>query len=397
MVNGNDSNDCLSVQTACKTIGHAISLASSGDSIIVAAATYFEGLSIGKNLIILGSGCSKTIINGSSGSGVAHVVTISSPAVVTLSGLSISGGGSGSTAGGGIYNAGTLILNNSCVDGNHVQGSGTAGLAAGGGIYNANVLTINNGELSGNTAVALTGVSASGGAIYNKGRLTISRSTIGSRIGSTNKGNSALGSGSGGEYGGGISNYGTLTINNTSLLGNSAIGSGGGIYNGGTLSISNATITGNSAIYGGGGGIDNPGTAMINNSTISQNSAIVGGGIAGPAKLQNSIVASNSSGGNCSGTIVSSGYNLSSDNTCNFNKTGDLNNTDPLLGPLQNNGGPTQTMGLLSGSPAIDAGNPTGCTDGHGHLLKTDQRGQPRPDKEDLGGCDIGAYEKQND
>jgi hypothetical protein len=74
-----------------------------------------------------------------------------------------------------------------------------------------------------------------------------------------------------------------------------------------------------------------------------------------------------------------------------------MNNTDPMLGPLQNNGGLTQTMALLSGSPAIDAGNPAGCTDGSGHLLKTDQRGMPRPDPEDTGGCDIGSYESQND
>jgi len=76
---------------------------------------------------------------------------------------------------------------------------------------------------------------------------------------------------------------------------------------------------------------------------------------------------------------------------------GDLNNTDPLLGSLQNNGGPTQTMALLSGSPAIDVGNPAGCTDGLGHSLKTDQRGMPRPDPEDKGGCDMGAYESQSD
>jgi len=80
-----------------------------------------------------------------------------------------------------------------------------------------------------------------------------------------------------------------------------------------------------------------------------------------------------------------------------INRPGDLNNTDPLLGSLQNNGGPTQTMALLSGSPAIDAGNPAGCTDGLGHLLKTDQRGMPRPDPEDKGGCDMGAYESQSD
>jgi hypothetical protein len=64
---------------------------------------------------------------------------------------------------------------------------------------------------------------------------------------------------------------------------------------------------------------------------------------------------------------------------------------------LQNNGGPTDTMALLPGSPAIDSGNPGGCTDGQGHLLKTDQRGKPRPDKEDASGCDVGAYERQSD
>lgn len=69
-----------------------------------------------------------------------------------------------------------------------------------------------------------------------------------------------------------------------------------------------------------------------------------------------------------------------------------------MLRPLQNNGGPTQTQALLTGSPAIDAGNPNGCTDGNGNLIKVDQRGAPRPDKEDLGiGCDMGAYERQGD
>ena len=95
--------------------------------------------------------------------------------------------------------------------------------------------------------------------------------------------------------------------------------------------------------------------------------------------------------------MTSDGYNISSDSTCGFGGPGDMRDTDPLLGPLQNNGGPTQTMALPSGSPAIDTGNPTACTDSLGHLLKTDQRGMPRPDKEDTGGCDIGAYESQTD
>jgi len=72
-----------------------------------------------------------------------------------------------------------------------------------------------------------------------------------------------------------------------------------------------------------------------------------------------------------------------------------MNSINPMLGPLQNNGGPTETMALPSGSPAVDAGNPSGCTDGQGHPLITDQRGKPRPDSEDKTGCDIGAYESQ--
>jgi len=88
--------------------------------------------------------------------------------------------------------------------------------------------------------------------------------------------------------------------------------------------------------------------------------------------------------------MTSKGYNVSSDSTCNFNGPGDLN----TLGYY---GGPTQTMPLLSGSPAIDGGNPSGCTDDQGNLLKTDQRGMPRPDTEDKGDCDMGAYESQSD
>ena len=174
--------------------------------------------------------------------------------------------------------------------------------------------------------------------------------------------------------------------------------------------MTNSTIGGNKAVgfgrpvmnAGFGGGIYNSGALTVSNTTISGNSAREGGGgiyTTGTTSLQNTIVSS-SSGGNCagqSGKLSSLGYNLSSDDTCGFKGDGDLNNTNPTLGPLQNNGGPTATMALLPGSQAIDAGNPSGCTDGLGHLLKTDQRGMPRPDKEDSGGCDMGAYERQQD
>ncbi|MGA2375271.1 MAG: choice-of-anchor Q domain-containing protein, partial [Candidatus Sulfotelmatobacter sp.] len=89
---------------------------------------------------------------------------------------------------------------------------------------------------------------------------------------------------------------------------------------------------------------------------------------------------------------------LSSDDTCNFSNTGDMNNTNPQLGTLKNNGGPTQTMGELSGSLTIDAGNPNGCTDGNGNPLTTDQRGAPRPGKyKHDKRCDMGAFERQTD
>lgn len=78
--------------------------------------------------------------------------------------------------------------------------------------------------------------------------------------------------------------------------------------------------------------------------------------------VYNSIIAGNM-GDNCSGTITSCGYNIDDTNVCGFSNTGDLINTDPILGPLQDNGGPTFTHALLDGSPAIDAGDPSGCKD----------------------------------
>jgi hypothetical protein len=96
--------------------------------------------------------------------------------------------------------------------------------------------------------------------------------------------------------------------------------------------------------------------------------------------------------------VSSSGYNLSSDDSCNFTGKGDRNDKEPKLEKLGYYGGPTQTLSELLKSATVDKGNPKGCTDGEGHKLTTDQRGDPRPgkDKKDKR-CDIGAYERQTD
>jgi hypothetical protein len=375
-VNGHDQNDCKSPQTACKTIGHAISLAHSGDSIKVAPATYTENLTIAFNLTIVGSCAQTTIIDGG---GFNTVVTISNAnAHVALSKVTIRNGHA--KFGGGIFNRGTLTINGSTIGGNSAFNDCPKFCGgSSGGIFNEGTLTINNSTVSGNFATAEC-------LPYDCG---------GSGGGITNANSSAL-----------------MTISKSTISGNFAGGDegfGGGIDNGGMMLLNNSTINGNVASAGGrtwGGGILNTNTLAINNSTISDNSCVSvtdldwGGGILNQGStvtLQNSIVAHNKRGNCSAGPMTSNGYNLSSDGSCKFNNTGDLNKTMPLLGRLQNNGGPTQTIPLLSGSPAIDAGNPNGCTDGHGHLLKTDQRGKPRPDKEDTGGCDMGAYERQKD
>jgi hypothetical protein len=372
-VNGSDSNNCKIRLHACKTIGHAISLASSGDSIMVAPATYTENLTVGVGLTITGSGAQTTIIDGGNSD---SVVRISSTAIsVTLSRVTIRNGKN--TYGGGIYNSGVLRVIDTILSGNLAW-------YYGGGIYNSGTLIVIDSTLSGNTVSSR--LIAFGGGIANIGTLTINKTTLSENLAVASE-CSQCGAGGGGIFNGG---YVPLAINNSTLTGNRAVAQcstdcgafGGGISIGsGMLTTSNSTFNGNSATGS---------TSGIGGNIYTRSSD-------GTAILQNTIVANSPSGGNCGGSVTSNGYNLSSDGTCNFNGTGDLNNTDPKLGKLGNYGGPTQTIPLLSASPAIDAGNPSGCTDGQGHLLKTDQRGRPRPDKEDTGGCDMGAYERQKD
>jgi predicted outer membrane repeat protein len=259
--------------------------------------------------------------------GTARLTVVNS----NVSGNSIAGISNEGTQG-----SATATIDNSDVSNN--DGVGISNNAADGGA----IATIDSTTVSGNSA---GGILTSGPGFFGFARITVTDSTI--------SGNSA-------DSGGGIHNSSSnVTILNSTLSGNSAAESGGGIYGGGT--IVNSTISDNSAGVAGGGIW---GGGEIRNCTLSGNSAGLGGGIYNVYDLEisNTILNGGASGENIfndGGTVTSHGYNLSSDDGGGYlTGPGDQINTDPLLGPLQNNGGPTLTHALLPGSPAIDAGDP---------------------------------------
>jgi len=221
----------------------------------------------------------------------------------------------------------------------------------GGGIFNGGVgtLTIINSALSGNTA-------AFGGAVYNGGTLKIVNSTI--------SGNTA-------NEGAGVYNPVTLTISNSTFSDNAASQVGGAVFNTGTLVITNSTISNNSSMFLA-GGVVNLNNFQIGNTILNEGPA--------SANIYN----------NSSGVVMSLGYNLSSDDAFGIlTGPGDQINADPMLGPLQNNGGPTLTHALLPGSLAIDTGNPS-FTPPPRH----DQRGRGFA-RVVRGRIDIGSFEVQ--
>jgi len=247
---------------------------------------------------------------------------------------------------------------------------------SGGKITLTSELTINkNITINGPTDSSLTISGGSSSRVFNiasGNSVTISSLTI-----------------SGGS--GGILSAGDLTLENVTVSGNSATatGNGGGISNTGNLAVNNCTISGNMA-SGSGGGIYNCGTMTLGSVTIYNNIASSGNAIysdGGTERISNSIIA-----GGCSGTPASrtsDGYNIETDQTCGLNSTGDLQDRDPMLNALADNGGPTMTHLPQAGSPAIDAGSTTELTD---------QRGVTRPidgdqDATSTATADIGAVE----
>jgi hypothetical protein len=324
-------------------------------------------------------------------------------ATLTVNGCTLKGNFADNT-GGGLYSDGsngsasasvvdTILAKNSAFSGGAIYNNGNAGTAT---------LEVSTSVLTANSVIA------DGGAIYNDhASVTLTDCTI--------SGNSADGNG-----GGGIFNLadnqgtGTIEISSSTLSGNSSNFNGGAVYSmgdnfgTGDVQILNSTLSGNSAVNFG-GAVYNRGTfgtaiLQIENSTFADNLAQASGdsiynyiqsGFPGDvtASFVNTIFKTSASGQNFfnnGGTMTSLGYNLGSDDGGGYlTGPGDQINSDPLLGPLQNNGGPTSTQALLAGSSAIDSGNPNFTPP-----PDYDQRGAPFV-RVVNNRIDIGAFEVQ--
>jgi uncharacterized repeat protein (TIGR01451 family) len=325
---GSDTNSCQSPAMPCATINGAITKADPGDTIYVALGTY------------TGSGDAVVLINKD---------------------VNLSGGWNG---------AFTTQTGRSAIDGQDAR----RGISIEPGIQaTINRFVIQNGYTS----------SGGGGILITGASLIVINSHI--------RDNYAYGGGGGIS----ISSYATLKIRDSAITGNVSPQWGGGVFSDfSTVIIENSTVSKNKTSSGGGGIVKggSVGDLSLYSATISLNSAYQGGGIfalGDGVTLQNSLVAMNTStdlGPDCTGSITSSGYNLlESNDGCDFSPaTGDLLNMDPQLGAFIEAFG-YQT--LLPSSPAVDAGNPSGCLGSDG-LLTEDQRGAAR-----VGVCDIGSFE----
>ncbi len=271
-------------------------------------------------------------------------------------------------------------------------GSGSIFSIASGAMAQLQDVTLRNGRSAG-----------AGGAIHNDGDLTLTRTVL--------TGNFSVAGSAGPGRGGAIASEGTdssLTIVDSTIANNTAQSDGGGLVSGGSLSLSNVTITGNhSGNLGGGLYFLASSQARVSNATIAGNSAALTGGgvfaenaafIGVAPKVTSSILAGNTAAHqpDCSGNLDSS-YDLIGNGTGCFGPANSHNQVgtaarpiDPRLGPLAANGGPTPTLALLAGSPALNAGNPAPPGSAAGACTATDQRGARRPGSTV---CDIGAFE----
>lgn len=347
--NGTDTGDCL--VTACQTVAYAITKAGSGDRINIGPGIFYENLELGKNLSFYGAGMDATILDGNS---AGPVISNYSSYALTVQDMTVRNGRSTGNRGGGIGHWGTS-------------------------------LNLTRVKVTGNS-------SPSGGGISSNAPLNMTDCVVSSNDASNTSGGGIILDGT----------DGTANLVNVTISGNTSAGNGGGIHNqleGGTVNLTNVTITGNYALHG--GAILNTNGSVLNltNSTIAHNSYYVGGYGAGilnyaTTNFKNTLMTGNGAA-NCSNYGTSDvtnsyGGNLDSGDTCEFTHPSDYRNTDPLLGPLGDNGGYVETMALLTGSLAIDSGANSGYP-------STDARRVPRPQDGNADGvvvCDIGAFER---
>jgi large repetitive protein len=307
----NLSNDCIDPARKCNTIGYAVGVANSGDTISIGSGTYYDNIEInGKSLTLQGQGAATTIVDGDNRAAVLKIWKGNNPNV-TVSGLTLRKGSAGDDFGGGVRidsDTYVTILNTNIINntanygGGGIYNSGFLTLVnvllrdnrggIGGGLANYNSADLNNVAIYGNTATNIEG----GGGIYNFNTLKMTNSFVGNMI-PANQNKST------GGVGGGISNVfnGKATLTNSSVVGNQAnVGDGGGIYNTAILIATNAVITGN-VTAASGGGIFNAGTAIIDDVILNSNQANDGGGIfddqVGYLTIDDSTISNNSSVG----------------------------------------------------------------------------------------------------
>lgn len=413
------------------------------DRIVLIAGTYVIDLSAGANedagvtgdlditgeLVIEGLAPRYTVIDGGTGVSIDRVIDIFDAGAVTIRGLAITGGGLGNLrsrgnttldlinvdirdgrgpACAGLTNTGTLTLSRSRVRNNQTLVDGGSTTNVGGGICADAVSTyVLDSFITNNQAD-----DAGGGIYHEAGNLVVYRSVISGNTSGTDGGGIWIGSecdvqestieGNGANRGGGMYVNATQCVTlRSAFLDNTAIQTGGGLYASQDTFVRRSTFAGNTAAQGG-GVYSNTGMTLLDAVTIANNPA--GGGIfnALGISVEVALLAANG-GGNCLGSPPAAGaFNLDDANTCGFindpgNDQPNFPNTDPLLGPLADNGGLSPTFALLPGSPAIDAVSSDiqmGCE------TTLDQRGYPRgrprivnPDDTQTFLCDIGAYE----
>jgi predicted outer membrane repeat protein len=319
------------------TLREALLGANDGDLIVMPPGTYdvtSGQLNIQDAITIRGAGARRSVVQAN---GSSRVFLINGGlSAVTLSSLTVTGGDAGADDGGGIMTGSDLNLVGVALTANRTNAQ--TGGQNGGGVHLSSLadLSVRDSLIAGNTAY-------NGGGIYTNDEVTLLNSTVV---------NNTAGSPDHNGWGGAAQLGGATLVSNTTIAGNRDFG--GGLDHGGGFAYGDVTFVN---------------SIMAANRTYEFNGIPPGPG--NPGVLDNCAL----------GTFTDGGHNLEDGTDCGFNIATSHHSTDPKLGPLANNGGETDTLALLAGSPPLNRG--ASCP-------ASDQRGVPRA----LGGvCDIGPYE----